>query len=217
MTDFRAEIRQALADLWQGDAKAEAVIGEESLWDVAWPVNQLSGRADVLADLIQPLRAAFEGLHRRDLIFIGGQNVRAAGGTWCACVTHYVGNFNAPLFGLLPTSKLAWLRAGEFFRIENGKITEAKIIFDLPDLMIQAGRFPLPSLGTEMTFPAPATQDGLLPTKGDGAASLAVIEAMLGDLHVYDPKTFGSSGQTGDTGYWAQDMLWYGPAGVGSN
>ncbi|WP_257884026.1 ester cyclase [Roseobacter insulae] len=40
---------------------------------------------------------------------------------------------------------------------------------------------------------------------------------MLGDLHVYDPETAGSHGQTGETGYWADDMLWYGPCGIGSN
>nr|WP_255596837.1 ester cyclase [Cognatishimia sp. MH4019] len=143
--------------------------------------------------------------------------MREAGGRWCACITHYIGNFTKPLFGLAPSHRMAWLRSGEFYRIEDGQIVEAKIIFDLPDLMVQAGTMPLPSLGTELTFPAPATQDGLLPSKGDGAASLAVVEAMLSDLHVYDPETFGSEGQTGANGVWADDMLWYGPAGIGSN
>ncbi|MEL6508360.1 MAG: ester cyclase [Pseudomonadota bacterium] len=217
MTDFRLEIQQALTRVWQDDAAVASVISQESLWDLAWPVNRLTGRSDVIAGFLDPLRAAFDGLHRRDVIFIGGDNVRDAGGQWCACVTHYIGTFNAPLFGLAPSGRMAWLRAGEFYRIENGQIVEAKIIFDLPDLMRQAGRMPLPSLGTEMTFPAPATQDGLLPQGGDAAASLAVVEGMLGDLHVYDPKTLSSPGQTGADGRWAEDMLWYGPAGIGSN
>ncbi|MEX0371162.1 MAG: ester cyclase, partial [Tateyamaria sp.] len=94
---------------------------------------------------------------------------------------------------------------------------EARIILDLPDLMRQAGRDPFGGLlGTEMLFPGPATHDGILPA-GDGTASLDLIEAMLGDLHVYDPKTAASKGQTGSDGYWSEDMLWYGPGGIGSN
>ncbi len=217
MTDFRAEIQNALIHLWQGDAQSEAIVAQESLWDLAWPVNRLAGRAAILEGYIAPLRAAFDGLHRRDVLFLGGDNIRAQGGRWCACVTHYVGTFTAPLFGLAPSGKMAWLRAAEFYLIEEGQIVEAKIIFDLPDLMRQAGRMPLPSLGTEITFPAPATQDGLLPVGGDSAASMAVVEWMLGDLHVYDPETLSSPGQTGTDGYWAEDMLWYGPAGIGSN
>lgn len=217
MTDFRRKIRDGLAGLAEGTAGAEDIIHVESVWDVAWPVNRRSGRDAICSDVIAPLRAAFDGLHRRDVLFLGGQNIRAEGGMWCACVTHYIGNFTAPLFGLAPSGKMAWLRSGEFYRIEEGQIVEAKIIFDLPDLMVQAGRMPLPSLGTEITFPAPATQDGLLPSGGDAASSIAVVEGMLGDLHVYDPKTFGSDGQTGETGYWTENMLWYGPAGVGSN
>ena len=217
MTDFRAEIRNGLSRLLSGAAGSDEIIAKESVWDIAWPVNRLTGRDAIIEGFVAPLSAALDGAHRRDAIFIGGDNVRATGGQWCASVTHYVGNFTGPLFDLAPSGKMAWLRAGEFYRIEGGQIIEAKIIFDLPDLMHQAGRMPLPSLGTEITFPAPATQDGLLPGTGDGAASLAVVEAMLGDLHVYDPETFGSDGQTGGGGRWAQDMLWYGPAGVGSN
>ncbi len=68
-----------------------------------------------------------------------------------------------------------------------------------------------------MLFPGPPTHDGALPGDGDGLASLHPIEAMLADLHVFDPGTFSSEDQTGRTGYWHPDMLWYGPGGIGSN
>ncbi|MEM6306480.1 MAG: ester cyclase, partial [Pseudomonadota bacterium] len=155
--------------------------------------------------------------HRRDILFLGGKNTRSSGGCWCAVLTHYVGTFQAPLFGLRPSNHLVFLRSGEFYRIENNQITTAHIIVDLPDVMQQSGCLPLPSLGTELCFPAPATQDGLCPTSGAGGAPLARVEQMLGDLHVYDPETNTSAGQTGDGGAWADDMLWYGPAGIGSN
>ncbi|MCF6445796.1 ester cyclase [Nereida sp. MMG025] len=214
--DPRKRLRQGLDALWRDGGNTD-VIAENAVFDVAWPVNQLIGRDTILAHFIDPVRRALSHAHRRDLLFIGGQNIRDTGGYWCACVTHYVGTFDAPMFGLTPSNKLAFLRAGEFYRLQNNQIVEAKIIFDLPDLMHQSGRLPLPSLGTEITFPAPATQDGLCPVSGDGMASLDVVQRMLGDLHVYDPKTGASKGQTGQDGTWADDMLWYGPAGVGSN
>lgn len=217
MSDFRAVTRAGLAALIGARDLAPDLIAAESVWDVSWPLSPMTGPGAISAGFLDPLRAAFTGLHRRDLLFIGGNNIRDEGGTWCACVTHYVGTFESPLFGIPPSGHLVFLRAGEFYRIDGGRITRARIILDLPDLMRQVGRMPLPSLGTEITFPAPATQDGLCPGAGDGAASLDVVQRMLGDLHAYDPQTKSSAGQTGDGGTWADDMMWYGPAGIGSN
>ena len=190
------------------------------IWDVAHPVDRLTGRAAVLEGFFEPLKTALSEVRRRDEIFIGGPNRRAPGGHWVASVTHYVGNFHAPLFGVRPSGRLAFLRSGEFYRVEpDGRISEAKLNIDLPDLMRQAGRFPLPRmLGTEMLFPGPATHDGVLPVEqGDSEATLDLCEAMLRDLSAFDPETFQSAKQTGPDGYWHDDMLWYGPGGIGSN
>jgi len=218
MADFRGSTRNGLAALFLGDANAEEIIAEHAVFDVAWPVNRLEGRAAIMSEFVEPMRSALTAVQRRDLLFIGGQNIREPGGTWCACVTHYVGNFDQPLFGLLPSKSMTFLRSGEFYRVEDGKITEAKIILDLPSTMLLARRMPIDMLGAEISFPAPATQDGLCPTTGNGKASLDCVEGMLGALSSgYDPETFSSPSQTGTDGYWADDMLWYGPAGVGSN
>lgn len=223
MDGLRTSARSFLSGLF-GAAETDLIgflregLTESCAWDVSHPLNGLSGREAVLEAFVLPLRRAFAGLHRRDEIFIGARNRRAERGDWVASVTHYVGNFTAPFLGIAPSGHLAFLRAGEFYRIEDGRIAQARIILDLPDLMRQAGRAPFPfSLGLETLFPGPATHDGVLPRTGDGEASLDIVEGMLGDLHAYDPATFGSSGQTGTQGYWHQDMLWYGPAGIGSN
>jgi predicted ester cyclase len=224
MTDIRADTRTTLARLASAPeadlpALAERSLTADTVWEVSAPFGRLDGPAAVLDGLIRPLRAAIAGLHRRDEIVIGGRNRRAQGGDWVAVMTHWVGNFRAPLVGIAPSDRLVFLRSGEFYRIEDGRIAEARLIVDLLDLMRQAGRFPLPRLlGTEMLFPGPATHDGVLP--GDrhrGPATLDRVEAMLADLHVYDPVTFDSPHQHGTDGYWADDMLWYGPAGIGSS
>jgi predicted ester cyclase len=216
--DVRTKIAGILRNLLNGNSDLTEGIAAGCRWDVSAPLAPMTGPSAVQDGFLRPLRAAFSGLHRRDEILIGGQNRRAEGGTWVASVTHYVGNFTAPLWGIEPSHHLAFLRAGEFYRIEGGQIVQARIILDLPDLMRQCGRLPFPfSLGLETLFPGPATHDGVCPSVGDGKVSLDIVEGMLGDLHVYDPKSFGSSGQTGSTGYWHDNMMWYGPAGIGSN
>ena len=223
MTDFRAGPHGFLNRIMAAETTQIAdlcnkMLAEDVVWDVSWPLAPLVGRRAVIEGFILPMRAALTSCRRRDEMFIGGQNRRDEGGTWCAGFGHYVGNFDAPLFGLRPSGHLAFLRSGEFYRLDEGQITKARIILDLPDLMRQAGRSPLVhQLGTEMLFPGPATHDGVLPMTGDGAASADVVDGMIADLHQYDPKTFQSPGQTGTDGYWHPQMLWYGPGGVGAN
>lgn len=187
-------------------------------WDMSHPINGLRGPDEVAEGFFLPLQRALNHVHRRDEIFIGGQNRRAEGGKWIASITHYVGNFCQPFLGIRPSDHLAFLRAGEFYRLEKGRIAQARIILDLPDLMRQAGRMPFAgSYGLETLFPGPATHDGVLPGQGNGAASLDLVERMLGALHVFDPKTMSSPQQTGRDGTWHDNMMWYGPAGIGSN
>ena len=211
----RAGVRSGLDALWTGAGRG--VLADGCDWR-ATAAGDLSGPDAVEASFLGPLRRALAGLHRRDILFLGGENVRDEGGTWIAALGHYAGNFRAPLWGIPASGSLAMLRAGEFFRIEEGRATKARIILDLPDLARQGGidLYEGHRYGTEVTFPAPLTQDGICP-EGDGAESLRIIQGMLGDLHDYDPETMGSPGQTGTDGWWADDMLWWGPAGIGSN
>ncbi len=205
---------------WGFPHALEEGLAERAVFDVAHPVNRLEGPEAVLDGLYRPLRRAFSEVRRRDELFVGGRNRMPSGGCWVASVTHYVGNFTQPFLGVAPSDRLAFLRAGEFYRVEeDGRISEAKILLDLLDLLRQTGRSPLPrELGTEMLFPAPATQDGLLPADRErGDATLDLVERMLENLHEYDPDTFLSPRQTGPDGTWHDDMLWYGPGGVGSN
>ena len=186
--------------------------------DVSAPVGTLVGPEQIVDGLIAPLRAAFAPARRRDLMVFGGQNRRDYGGEWVTAITHITGLFVAPLWGVRPSRKLAYLRIGEFWRADNGKITEARLIIDLLDLIHQTGVWPLAEAhyGAPITFPAPQTQDGVCPNGPGGDASLDVVERMLGDLHVFDPDSFGSDGQVGAGGTWAPDFAWYGPGGIGS-
>ncbi len=47
--------------------------------------------------------------------------------------------------GIPPTGKMAFLRYCEFNRVEDGRITETAMYFDIPHLMMQAGLQPFPA------------------------------------------------------------------------
>lgn len=226
MNDFRRRAYDGLNAIWAGapeglEDRAARIVAPDAVWDISAPIGRLEGRAAIVAGLLQPLAAALPHVARRDEIFIGGDNIREEGGQWVAAITHYVGNFRGGLWGIPPSDHLVFLRAGEFYRVDDGQITKARIILDLPDLMRQAGLKVYAGregVGTEMLFPGPATHDGVLPGARDRSkASLDLVEHMLGALRGYDPETMSSPSQTGKDGTWADDMLWYGPGGIGSN
>ena len=218
MPEFRADLLSRLHGALAPGADLAGLVAPGCDWQVSRPVAPATGPEGVEALWLAPLRAALTGLHRRDALFLGGENRRGEG-RWCAGLCHYVGNQTGELWGVPASGRLAMLRAGEFYGLDDaGRVRTARIVVDLPDLMIQGGRNPFGgSLGTELAFPPPATLDGVLPDPAGGAASLDAVERMLGDLHAYDPETGGSRGQTGAGGAWADDMIWWGPAGIGSN
>ncbi len=224
MTDPRQDIQTFLAGLYTVDpAELSAFAAQgftaDAQIDFSTPIGTLTGSDQIVEGLVAPLRAALKPARRRDLMVIGGENRRDYGGQWVVSLTHLTGLFTEPLWGIAPHGKLVYLRMGEFWRVEDGRIVEGRVILDLLDLIHQTGIWPLADAhyGSPTLFPAPATQDGLCPAnRADGAAALDVVEAMLSALHVYNPDTYGSDGQVGAGGAWTPDFGWYGPGGVGS-
>jgi hypothetical protein len=48
----------------------------------------------------------------------------------------------------------------------------------------------------------------------EGAASLALVEGMIGGLMRYDKRDLKSMGMRA---HWREDMMWYGPGGIGTS
>ena len=166
MQDFRATIAAHLSALTtcpeaEVRARARALVAPDATWHLSAPMGEARGPDAMVDGLFLPLREAFSGCHRRDLLVIGGENRCAEGGRWLACLTHYVGTFVAPFCGLAPSGRLAFLRSGEFYRIDEGRITRPI------NQSLRSGRISpprrAPSLnaarpGYEIVFPAPATR-----------------------------------------------------------
>lgn len=109
------------------------------------------------------------------------------------------------------------LRFAEFDRNEGDRIVETAMFVDIPPLMAQAGRYPFaPQTGAQLLQPGPATHDGLCygPTDPDrGATALAAIDALVGNpravaLGISEPERLAR--------VWHDDMIWWGPTGIGA-
>jgi len=85
-------------------------------------------------------------------------------------------------------------------------------------VMRQSGvRLLPPSPGDETYWPRPFGEDGVLLSSQDdaeSAKSLRLVETMIGGLGKFDGADAGKMNQMT---FWAPDMHWYGPCGIGSS
>ena len=137
---------------------------------------------------------------------------------WVGCCGYYTGTFDAPFLDIPPTGHQASLRFHEFYRFENGKVVEFQALWDIPELMMQAGAWPVaPSLGREWHVPGPASQNGLSIGPHDdkkSQASWQLVSDMLAGLGNY---ASGGVAAMQLEKYWHPKFSWYGPSGIGTS
>jgi predicted ester cyclase len=209
-----ARFRRALYDC---DAKAlpdqlAAVFAPDAVIHLAQPLETLAGVDGLYEHAYAPLLCAIPDLERRDFIVIAGES---RGENWVGCAGYYTGVFEYPWLDIPPTQHMIAMRYHEFFRIDDDYIVEMQALWDIPQVMIQAGAWPMmPSLGVEWVIPGPATQDGIITEPYDAErseASLRLVGDMLTGLK-NSPQ--GVEAMQLDR-YWHPKMIWYGPAGIG--
>ena len=181
------------------------------------PLGDFSGVGAMVDGFWNPLRRSFPDLERRFDILL---SVPLARRRWTCAMGHFVGTFARDYLDIPATGGAAFLRYAEFRRLDaDGLADEIVLFMDFPDLMRQAGAWPLPpSLGAEMLFPSPATQDGVILTDADSRESektSALVGAMLKGLSEYrgDLAELKSMGQER---FWHPHMMWHGPGGIGT-
>lgn len=185
---------------------------------LAFPFAPLFGSDALVDEVYRPLIEAVPDLERRDFILMGGssQSDKDVGETWVGCGGHYLGVFERPWLDIPASQHMIAMRYHEFFRFEEGLITEMQALWDIPQVMMQAGAWPLaPSLGVEWVVPGPATSDGIILHATDPArsqTSMARVDGMLKDL-LRSPE--GTKAMRLEH-HWHPNMNWYGPAGIGS-
>lgn len=209
-----APLRKALENASRDTLKPalSAAFAADAQIRLCHPFGELVGAEALHDQALAKLLAAMPDLERRDMIVLSGTTPE--GGDWVGCMGNYMGTFVAPLLDIRPTGHLAHMRYHEYFRIEDGQIVEMQAIWDIPELMMQAGVWPMgPQLGTFMATPAPMSGDGLT-ASGDGSATIAHVLAMLDDLcrHPANPDPAVMNLHR----FWHPRFNWYGPAGIGT-
>lgn len=216
--DTIAQLRAAMYDFDLAvlrDVLAE-ICAPDVVFRLAFPFETIVGVEDYLACAYAPLRAAWPDLERRDFIVMAGPT--ETGADWVGCGGYYTGTFMAPWLDIPPTGHVAHLRFHEFYRFENGRIVEMQALWDLPEVMMQAGAWPMsPSLGREWHVPGPATCDGIVPGPYDASAGAETCRHIVGMLeHLKRHPSQGGPEVMEMDRFWHPKMSWYGPAGIGT-
>lgn len=176
------------------------------------PFGTVTGPKAYVEEVLMPLHTAMADLERRDMILLAGTTPE--GQDWVGCMGNYMGTFTRPFLDIPPTGHLAHMRYHEFYRIEDGHVVEMQAIWDIPELMMQAGAWPMaPQLGKHLCTPAPMSGDGLT-ANGDGQATQEHVLNMLTDLCKFPSNPNPEVMELGK--YWHPRFNWYGPAGIGT-
>jgi predicted ester cyclase len=197
-----ASVGTAMSQLCAGDIEAK----------LCHPFGTLTGPEAVSQTAFAPLLDAISDLERRDMIRLAGTTPE--GEHWIGCMGNYMGTMIGPWLGIRPTGHLVHMRYHEFYRFAEGKVVEIQAIWDIPELMMQAGVWPMaPQYGAFLCTPAPMSGDGLT-ARGDSGPAIAHVIAMLEDLcaHPADPDPAVMKLEN----YWHDRFNWYGPAGIGT-
>ncbi len=223
MTDLqsaKALVREFYSAIDRDPARAMAdFCAPNALWRGYHPFNEIHDPAEVAERFWIPLQTSLTRLQRRMDLFMAGENGLSDGGVWVASMGHLMGLHDKPWLGIRPTRKIAMLRYAEFLRIEDGRITDTAMFFDIPHLMIQAGLNPFPpQTGAHLIQPGPMTHDGLMfdpQDPAEGEKTLAAIEYMIDDIRDWDGRE--EEGLLVELPRsWNDDMIWWGPAGIGA-
>ncbi len=132
-----------------------------------------------------------------------------------------MGNFMNDWLGMPASYQLASLRFGFNATMRNGRMTRVHLMFDLIDLMRQAGFYPfrpMPGNSEQWTF-APGDAGYSLEDEGmrAGARTLEIVREMQVGLPAAGKVVDRASAAAAHSPHWSEHFNWFGPAGVGSS
>ncbi|MEH6583109.1 MAG: nuclear transport factor 2 family protein [Halioglobus sp.] len=227
MNDFQ-ESKAIVADYFRDmEAADSSTIGavlegycsEDCQWFGSYPFREQQGTESITNVFWQPLYESFQGLQRRQDIFMAGEN-EIHGEQWVMSMGHFLGLFDYDWLGIPASRKIVMLRYAEFNCVENGKITKTGLFCDIIGLMHQVGINPLPiQTGASFVYPGPRHHDGLLfesQPEAQSEETLQLVNRMIQDLDLLNISGEDKCPPEYLAKTWSEDMLWYGPAGIGA-
>ena len=189
-------------------------------WYGVYPFNEQKG-GDAVAEVFWiPFLSAWSNVQRRQDIFLAGTS-EIDNTDWVISMGHFMGLLDGNWLGLPASRKIANLRYADFNCIKDGKIIRSSFFCDLIGLMHQLGLNPLPlQTGASFVYPGPRTHDGLLIEPQDQQESqktLKLVNQMISDLTDLNKNENDCPHPDLLKKTWHDDMIWYGPAGIGAS
>ena len=126
-----ANIKQSLAAYRAATATFEPAPVEAALAELmaenaglhlCHPFGDVTGPDAFYATTLGPLHHAMPDLERREMILIAGTTPE--GQDWAASMGSYMGTFSSAFLDIPPTGHLAHMRFHEYFKLEDGCVTE---------------------------------------------------------------------------------------------
>ena len=183
------------------------------------PFNELNGANQVANNLWVPIKNSFEPIQRRmDIFYAGINSLDNNEGKWVTSMGHFMGVFNKPFLEIQPNYKSILLRYAEFYKVENNKISEGAIFLDIMNFMQQLGLSIIPeSTGLVCVTPGPMNHKGLKFDHSDNNESQKTLELIhrMRDRLVTGSKMKSYKEEL--TLDWHDDMIWWGPGGIGAS
>ena len=190
-------------------------------WEGVYPFLDLSGPQSVAEHFWSPLKSSLSHMQRRQDVFMAGLATDSR--IWVTSMGQFMGLFDRDFLGVFPTRKMQHLQYAEFNCIEDGKIVHTAMFVDLLGFMLEAGQYPLPPMtGNYFIYPGPRDHNGLMFTDApveQKEQSFKIVDGMIKGMMSGDIALNTSSRvpEQAMRNFWADDMIWYGPCGVGAS
>ena len=186
-------------------------------WEIFYPFERIDGLAAAAAQFWEPLKRAFPDYEQRMGVVIAGDY---EGREQVSTLGHVMGSFEAQWLAIPPIYNLVFLRFGFNAIVRDGKFAKAYILLDIPDLMRQAGHYPLRRMpGAAEQWPLPPIDSGATLASVDperGALTMAIVREMQLGLPTPGEVQDKTTAAGRHSHHWHENMNWYGPAGIGS-
>ncbi len=189
-------------------------------WEGSYPFMFQYGPKNIGETFWKPLKKSLKYMQRRMDIFMAGEAID--GNIWVASMGQFMGLYDEEFLNIRVTGKMQNLWYSEFNRVENGKIVDSALFVDLIGFMKEAGCYPLPpETGHFYCYPGPRDHNGLLFGEYPNDTvqrNFAVCDGMSNMNQALSRSgSFDTVPVDQMRKVWADDMIWYGPCGVGAS
>ena len=193
----------------------EAYLDKELRYFGPAPIGKLTGCSAYFHRVAEPLIRSFPEARKSPYLFLAGDD---NGDRWAAATGNITGVMKSCWLGIPAADEPRTLRFGEFYRFKGDKIAEIRCLFDIPGLAAQSGISLLPQVRTcDPVPPGPAYAEAIMLGRKADPNDTRLTRKLVEDLVTGCNKLNGSDLASQELDhFWNEDMVWYGPWGVGS-